>query len=303
MSRSNSHILGIRTLKNTSCLILVLSISILGVIATASAQKSATANRVEIVEADPHPLQDYQALSSCAGLGKSNVFTTSSASEVSALQKYNAMSALAMDQRKAAFRNASIVEKSELWRTHLALFLNKRPQLSELQKDVVLAAMALATPDWFEARSGADKRRVDVRLRSLEERIVAAFSKEDRVRIFATLGGEPAPCASTPDQRNTVLPNTINDNETTHLSPFNSWTNEPVWQDLQQDETCQCSTESDWCPMFSLCTTGKCTRTNGGCGIFWNYACDGKCRDGKPAPSPTPSPKPSPRPPQEVQGS
>jgi hypothetical protein len=272
--------------------------SVLGVIAIANVQKSATANRVEIVKADPHLLQNYETLSSCASLGKSSAFTTSSASGVSAMQKYNTVAALPMDQRKAVFRKASSKEKSELWRTHLALLLNKRPDLSELQKNVVLAAMALATPDWFQARSDANKSRVDVRLRSLEERIIAIFSKEDRVRIFATLGGEAAQCASTPDRRSTVLLNPINYNDTSTFGSFNRWTNYgPVRQDmLKKKPDCHCSTQSDWCPMFSLCTAGSCNSTDSGCGVLWNYPCNGSCLDSEPTPSPTPSPRASPRP-------
>lgn len=238
-------------------------------------------------------------------MGERNAFITSSALEASALQNYDIVSALAVNRIKAAFRNASRKEKSELWRTHLALFLVNHPELSELQKEVVLEAMALATPVWFEARSDGQKSRVDVRLHSLEERIVAAFSKEERVRVFATLGGEAAQCATSLNQRSTVLLNTLNYNATSNLGASNRWTNlGPVRQDMQlATSDCQCSTESDWCPMFGVCTFGNCTSTNSGCGTLWSYSCDGSCRNVKPTPSPSPSPKTSPRPLQEAHDS
>lgn len=51
------------------------------------------------------------------------------------LQKYQDISALSMKERKAAFRRTSVREKSDLWKTHMALYLVKRPELNETQRE------------------------------------------------------------------------------------------------------------------------------------------------------------------------
>jgi hypothetical protein len=39
---------------------------------------------------------------------------------------------------------------------------------------------------------------------------------------------------------------------------------------------CTCSSESSWCVSVP-CTAGGCQVTNGGCGTFWSYSCNGWC--------------------------
>jgi hypothetical protein len=53
------------------------------------------------------------------------------------LQKYKDISALPMKKRKDVFRKASAKDKSDLWKTHLALYLVKHPELNEWQKETV----------------------------------------------------------------------------------------------------------------------------------------------------------------------
>lgn len=296
-------------LKNTPRLFLVLSISVLGIVVFANAQKSnvfvtdtSTLRRAHLALSlvrYPELNRAQQRIILDAISSSRPEFASSGKAEEELLRKYNAVSALAMNQRKAAFSNASFKERSELWRTHLALYLVKRPELNELQQETVLDAMALAMPDWFEVASHKDAKKSDVegRLRSLEERIVAAFSKEERARIFATLGSEAAQCASSLNQLATVLPNIVNYIEVSNSSLLNGWSsNELAWQELER-APCQCSTESDWCPLTGRCNGSNCTRTDSGCGTLWSYACNGaSCQDDeKPTPSPTQSPKPSPR--------
>ena len=46
-----------------------------------------------------------------------------------------------------------------------------------------------------------------------------------------------------------------------------------------QKRNCNCSTNDDWCPgPFGSCSSGECKNTSWGCGFFWAYSCDGKCR-------------------------
>lgn len=165
-------------------------------------------------------------------------------------------------ETKASFRNASSTNKSELWRTHLTLFLVNHPELNERQKRIISTAISLATPEFFEVRPSepAWKAKVLEPLRSLETKIVSAFSLNDGAKIFATLGDgtEFTKCSA-------------------HIQRADS-------RFVEQDEaiglernTCDCSTNSDWCPISGYCKVGNCSSTSSGCGTLWSYPCNGKC--------------------------
>ena len=79
-----------------------------------------------------------------------DIFAEGEKTEDDILQMYYDISAIPLTERKASFRNASSNDKSNLWRTHLVLFLLKHPELNEWQKEIILAAMSLETPEYFE---------------------------------------------------------------------------------------------------------------------------------------------------------
>lgn len=176
-----------------------------------------------------------------------------------ASKMYHALSTLPVREAKAVFRNASSNDKSALWQTHLALFLVKHPELNERQKKIILAAMSLATPEFFERRPSDTAWKTKVRdpLRSLEEQIASAFSRKDAVKIFATLDDDTefANCSAT--YAGPVLLKNIN---------------------YQRAPSCTCSTKSDWCPISGYCSSTSCSPTDSGCGTFWSYPCNGDCR-------------------------
>ena len=193
------------------------------------------------------------------------------------LKMYYDISALPLKKRKASFRNASPNDKSDLWRTHLALFL-VRPELNEWQKDIILTAMALATPELFEVRSSDSAWRTKVRepLRSLEEQIFAAFSLEDAAKIFATLGDDAASAKSSAS----LLLKNINYKPLSDSGPYQQWTHNGLGgQDFELERgSCECSTASDYCPIWSSCGGSSCNSTGDGCGTFWSHPCNGACR-------------------------
>lgn len=195
------------------------------------------------------------------------------------LEKYYDISTLTLKKRKALFRNASSNDKSDLWRTHLALFLVKRPELNEWQKEIILAAMSLARPACFELRANnpAWQARVGEPLRSLEEQIVVAFSLEDGAKIFATLGDDTEPANGRASEAGSVLLNSINYRQGSDSSLNDQWTySRFAGQGIAlEGSSCECSTASDWCPIGNGCTTGSCTATQSGCGTFWSYPCNG----------------------------
>jgi len=110
-----------------------------------------------------------------------DIFAEGEKTEDDILQMYYDISAIPLTERKASFRNASSNDKSNLWRTHLVLFLLKHPELNEWQKEIILAAMSLETPEYFEVgpKSPLWKTKVREPLRALEEQILAAFSVND----------------------------------------------------------------------------------------------------------------------------
>lgn len=193
------------------------------------------------------------------------------------LKMYYDMSALPLKKRRAAFRYLSPNDRSDLWKTHLVLFLVKRPELTELQKETILAAMALATSEYFGVRSSdpAWKFKVQEPSRLLERQISTAFSLEDATTIFATLGDDAEFAKSSA----TVLLKSINYQPLSDSGPYkrgaNSSTSE---QEMMLEGSCSCSTESDYCPIWSSCTGGGCSGSENGCGTLWNHPCNGACR-------------------------
>jgi len=199
--------------------------------------------------------------------------------EADILKMYYDISALPLKNRKAAFRNASAKNKSGLWKTHLALFLARRPESNEQQKDVILSAMALATPAYFEVRSSdpAWNERVQEPSRALEEQIVNAFSLADAAKIFAMLGDD----AESANSSRSVLLKSINYKPLSDSGPSKQWAyNRFAGQDFALEQSaCQCSTASDYCPISGYCREGNCSPTESGCGTFWSYPCNGAtCR-------------------------
>jgi hypothetical protein len=216
------------------------------------------------------PLHDASELFANIGVNKA---------EDEILKKFSDISALPLNKRKAFFRAVSPKDKSDLWRTHLALFL-VRTELTDWQRETVLYAMSLATPGWFEVKSSdaAWKSKVGDLLRSLEARILTAFSFEDGAKIFATLGDSTATAKRGPTNTFPVLLTSINYKPADESRPFKQWTiNRYAEQDIELERSsCQCSTESDWCGLTSRCTgTGSCNTTESGCGTLWSYPCNG----------------------------
>jgi hypothetical protein len=218
------------------------------------------------------------------------------------LRKYYAVSALSLGEAKAFFSNAAANEKSELWRIHLALFLVKHPELNESQKEIVLAAMSLTTPEFFETRStdSSWKTKVGVRLRSLEQRIHAAFSSADAARIFATLGDDTEVTNDIADCAGPVLLKSVSYELPGDNNSYKAWTylgiagqSKDKQREKERDKgksqgkqtesgnaasSCTCSQESDYCPVRTSCVAGGCQKLSSGCGTFWIYACDGSCQ-------------------------
>lgn len=103
------------------------------------------------------------------------------------VQKYKDVSALTAPERKAFFKNASAKDRSNLWKTHLALYFVKNPNLNNEQKDLILESISISTPELFEFT--ADNSSKEITLQSLAQHALGVFSKTEAAEIFANLGG------------------------------------------------------------------------------------------------------------------
>lgn len=110
--------------------------------------------------------------------------------EVSLLRKYIGFSEQSLSHRKELFAKAGSMDRTDLWRVHLALNLACRPSLNEAQREVLMNAMSLASPEFFSLSSENPlwKAQVDIPLQALNKRAVAVFSKNEGGEIFGTLG-------------------------------------------------------------------------------------------------------------------
>lgn len=200
------------------------------------------------------------------------------------LQKYSDIAALPMGKRKAAFRKASPQGKSNLWRTHLALYLAKHPDLNEAQKVIILEGMSLVTPGLYEVRSDSPalKAKATEPVKQFENHILGVFSKDEGVKVFSTLG-DPEPPTTLSSSGTLILHKDSNQRESSNsvrnVRTLNRFVSKN--RDFEEEEGfyCACSTESDWCATDKHCTSASmCTITTSGCGTLWAYWCNGVCR-------------------------
>jgi len=162
------------------------------------------------------------------------------------LKTYYDISAPPLKKRRASFINAAPNDKSDLWRTHLALFLVKRSDLNEQQTETVLAVLSLATAEYFEVQSSdpAWKEKVRHPSRALEAKIITAFPLEDAAKIFATLGDD----AESAKTSAVVLLKSINYKPLSDFGPYKPWSHSRLGQQHVEGlrSTFECSTESDY---------------------------------------------------------
>jgi len=171
------------------------------------------------------------------------------------IETYLSLDSLSMAERKKLVARASAQQSSDLWRLHLSLALITSPSLSPAQQAVIVSAIALADPSLFDTRKRDSEWRgkIGPSLQNLQVSARSVFSKDEAVKIFATLGKPIVPSLPT----------------ATSLS---------VFVKTSQDflPSCSCSTHSDWCN--TVCTgTGSCEHSDSGCGTLWMYDCNGQC--------------------------
>lgn len=170
--------------------------------------------------------------------------------DVQNLQKYQLVTAFKYQvERRAAFSNLSIQEKSNTMRIHLALQMANR-SLNKEQNEFIVEAMSLINPSIYGVKKGMDEwNKIHESLNFLKDRMMSFFPKEEAFEIFASLGGEKGSTENTEE----LAPN------------------------------CSCSGSSDYCGWWrsgASCGGGSCRFQVGGCGTGLWYDCDGMCTGG-----------------------
>jgi hypothetical protein len=127
------------------------------------------------------------AVAACAMLGLGMI---RSGKAQDSLQKYEDLSVVPIEKRRAAFSNASPKDKSDLFRTHLAIYLARHAELTEDQRRIILKGISLATPQLYEQPlDNADsKAKTEEQLRQFQVSVLSGFSRDQGAKIFATMG-------------------------------------------------------------------------------------------------------------------
>lgn len=153
--------------------------------------------------------------------------------------------------------------QSGVWAHHLLTMLVKHPEFTAEQRAVIQEALSLLTPELFEIDPSSPRwvDVVDLPLRRLTERAIAAFGDRAIARdIFTQVG---------PDSE---LPN-VNDQ-----SAAVGTGQPPAGRSIKTNsENCICSVASDWCYTGYECLNAWCNFTGAGCGALLLFPCEGLC--------------------------
>jgi hypothetical protein len=191
------------------------------------------------------------------------------------LQKYREVVALPMAHRRGAFLAASSQDKSDLWRTHFALYIAKHPELTDAQRIIILEGMTLVAPQLFAVPFGGEEWKVKVTdtLKAFSNHILGVFSKPDAGKIFATLGdpqfpsepklGRSAPALLAQPARD--------DSQAMFVLTRFAKNDELTWVD------CECNKSESFCGFSYTCGNAECSTTQYGCGYAWLSQCNGGC--------------------------
>lgn len=109
-------------------------------------------------------------------------------SETNVLERYIEISSLPLDKKKAVFVKITPVERSNVFKFHLALQFVNRPTLSQEQKNIILEGISALSADAYD--KSKDKTNIQIQTQSVEERAKILFSKNEFIEIFAKLGGD-----------------------------------------------------------------------------------------------------------------
>ena len=205
--------------------------------------------------------------------------TVGGAAEGDLLQKYKDISLLSMRKRKELFRQAPAKDRSDLWKVHMALYLAQHPELNKSQSEVIVEAISFVTPEVFDIRadSAAWRAYVEQPLHSLEEHVLAVFTRKEGGEILTRLGGEEPAVSKIESDKSGDAQLKLGSWMSTSL--FTKGILSPMINTSAVPEPdCECSTQSNWC--WDRCSGVGCHHTDSGCGTLWMYPCNAAaCQD------------------------
>jgi hypothetical protein len=152
-----------------------------------------------------------------------------------------------------------------VWAHHLLTMLVKHPEFTPEQRAVIQEALSLLTSELFEIHPSNPRWAdlVDVPLRDLTERALAAFPDRTMARDLFTQLGVEGELSDFHDQPATSAAGTAQP---------------PTGRSIKADsENCICSVASDWCYTGYQCLNTWCNFTGAGCGTLLLYPCEGLC--------------------------
>lgn len=214
-----------------------------------------TYSNSEAAEKEANDLQE-KALAVFPADQAYNIFATINGDttyEIGILNKYETtISFPKMGARRTYFRNSSLIEKSEIWRTQMVFHL-ATSKLNKAQQNLILEIIYLSTPKAFElpeVENGV-KNLDAIALDALETKAFELFSKEEVFALFMSFGSHK------------ILP----------IPP-----KEKDSQNELVDSSCDCNW---WCGALCVfCEGTSCARTRSGCGWSGRSACGGRCASG-----------------------
>lgn len=101
---------------------------------------------------------------------------------------WTALASLKPEERRARFEAAPPELKSGLWRVHLRTFMSEHPDLSSEQRQLLAAAIELASPRLFVRPLEAGDGEIVAKLDDLSDRARAIFSRDLGAAAFGRLG-------------------------------------------------------------------------------------------------------------------
>lgn len=160
--------------------------------------------------------------------------------DVEFLQKYSDLVLLpSMSDRKEQFVNGSNTDKSNFWKTQMAIHLAKNSTLTETQRKFILLVIDFVKPEIYSVSDDTDEwKKLDNAVQKITQQAVELFGKENGAKIFALYG-------------------------------------EITQSTLDPRPDCNCSYNSDWCWLYN-CTSNVCNQVPG-CGTLGLYKCTGRC--------------------------
>jgi hypothetical protein len=166
--------------------------------------------------------------------------------------------------RRAIMKALSPEKRSRVWRTHIARYMKKFPDLDAGAVAALESAIAVASPESFSNPTDATRASVAAVAAEVEARLGKDAARYLLYHLGPTSGTVPAPVSLTDRLAGLVRQSFVA---------------------LAVIEDCDCNYDWDGCSMANYCSISTACRTDEewpACGWLWQSICDGLCKAGLP---------------------